>query len=814
MSPAFVSASALCLVLSSFAFALDLVTDGQPRAEILASEKPTRMTRLAARELQTYIAKISGATLPIVTEPSGSVPARIYVGLSPYTQRLGIRIEDLKYGAFRMVSGPDWLALVGPDKDYVPIEPWGRSREPRERERMNRAWDEVTGQTFWNPCHSTFMYYSSELDVWAFDDRGTLHAVYEFLRGLGVRWYMPGELGEVVPRRKTIALPDVHRTVRPDYAMRKLSWFQAHEPVSRDDALWRLRLGLHEGQDVRGITQQCHGMKYVHRRDEMKAAHPEYYAIWGGKRAVNHKDSGAPCLSSEEVFQLHVKYVRAVFDRFGERVLSIDPVDGYSAGVCECDQCKGKATLERGWDGVMSDYVWGYANRVAAEVYKTHPDRLVSSVAYGAYRLPPETIDKLSPNLALRISPNRAGSQDPQKSEEFQRLLAAWLEKLPSKTIFTADRVLFNWPRSAEYGFPVYYSHAIAEQLRALKGISRGESIECYEPSSGTSRDVNPQAVAHLTLYVTARLWWDVQQDVDAMLEEYYRLFYGPAAAQMKAFIHYSEQNWQFMRNDAGHIGRALELLATAQAAADPDSVYGRRIRLVADYVQPLHGLQRQLSRPRDATSRYRLFPQPKLAAKKLDGRIDDADWWGKPNGMLADTATGKGSKEAPTLFRAHAAGNFLCFGIRCTEPDMAGLKSVAPGSNESAVLEGDFVQVLLETSTHAYYRITVDPAGNIEDSDCGNGAEFRWRSGAEAAVHRGTNSWSVELRVPVAGEGARINDPLVGVDGRMPGMAYPWYFNVFRQRVRNGVIQRQAFSPTGTNSLEVPRGFAELWMK
>ena len=31
--------------------------------------------------------------------------------------------------AFRMASGPDWLALLGPDEDYVPIEPWGRIRE-------------------------------------------------------------------------------------------------------------------------------------------------------------------------------------------------------------------------------------------------------------------------------------------------------------------------------------------------------------------------------------------------------------------------------------------------------------------------------------------------------------------------------------------------------------------------------------------------------------------------------------------------------------------------------------------------------------
>ncbi len=38
-----------------------LVEEGQPRAEIIISETPTRMQRLAAAEFQRQIEKISGA---------------------------------------------------------------------------------------------------------------------------------------------------------------------------------------------------------------------------------------------------------------------------------------------------------------------------------------------------------------------------------------------------------------------------------------------------------------------------------------------------------------------------------------------------------------------------------------------------------------------------------------------------------------------------------------------------------------------------------------------------------------------------------
>jgi hypothetical protein len=54
-----------------------LVDEGKAYAEIIISESPAR---LAAAELQTYVAKISGARLPIRAEPSADVPFQIYVG--------------------------------------------------------------------------------------------------------------------------------------------------------------------------------------------------------------------------------------------------------------------------------------------------------------------------------------------------------------------------------------------------------------------------------------------------------------------------------------------------------------------------------------------------------------------------------------------------------------------------------------------------------------------------------------------------------------------------------------------------------------
>ncbi len=165
-----------------------IVDRGEPRAEILIGDKPARMTKLAAKELQNTLSKMTGATLPIVSKRTAD-KVTIFVGKSHYTDELGLKTDELKHGAFRMVSGKGWLALLGPDKDFIPIEPWGRNRSTAETARVNAAWDKITGDTFWNAARDLHFRYHADLDVWDQDDAGTFNAVNEFLRELGCRWF-------------------------------------------------------------------------------------------------------------------------------------------------------------------------------------------------------------------------------------------------------------------------------------------------------------------------------------------------------------------------------------------------------------------------------------------------------------------------------------------------------------------------------------------------------------------------------------------------------------------------------------------------
>ena len=791
-----------------------IVKDGKANAEIVIAEKPPRTVPLAAKELQTFVERISGAKLPIVTETSDQHPVKIYVGASPGTDRLGVTADGLKHGAFRMMSGENWLALLGDDTDFTPIEPY--AHDHRDGPRVMKEWDALTGEKWGNPMLSLHRSCSPALGIWEHDGRGSLNAVYQFLRDLGCRWYFPGEIGEILPKMASIPLPKVDRTVRPDFPVRNLLFYYNEFWMARqgiphgiEDVKWQLRLGLSPYESVLG-PGLGHGTISVHSREEVKKAHPEYYAIFGGKRALEHLGHyGAGCLSSPGLFEQNVKYVRFLFDHYHVPMVSVAPADGYGS-LCQCDRCKGKDTPKRGWEGTLSDYVWDYTNRVAGEIYKTHPDRYLTCIAYTTYLLPPEKIEQLSPNIVVGFCYWRSQFAHSEERKRHLAIREAWLKKLPSKKIFVWDYHRYNMPGKAFESVPVLFPHRIAEDLKSLTGVSLGDYIEVYR--NHPTHDVvgNVLASDHLNCYVNARLLWDADQDVDAMLDEYYENYYGPAAGQMKAFVDYAEANWAKATKDCEVIDRFFELIGEAGEAAGKDTVYGKRVAMVAEFMGRMKQLRARLAKGREDVPKVRMLVYDK-ADVKLDGKLDDAFWKKLPGYGLKVLETGA-RPHCKTWFRVGWANNSLYFAIRCEEPHPKSMNISARKDGDMGIWDGDNIEILLETQTHSYYQIAVSPAGAVVDLDRKARLNTRWSSKAQMASHIGEDHWILEVRIPAAGDMAASVDPLNGVAGRAPSKSYPWYFNICRQRIRENGKEQTAFSPTGeVGNFHVPMKFAKI---
>ena len=77
--------------MALFASGMELVTNGTSSYTIVLPEKPTAVEETAAKELQNYLKKISGALLPVVRTPEFKGNS-IRLGQSPENARL-LRID-------------------------------------------------------------------------------------------------------------------------------------------------------------------------------------------------------------------------------------------------------------------------------------------------------------------------------------------------------------------------------------------------------------------------------------------------------------------------------------------------------------------------------------------------------------------------------------------------------------------------------------------------------------------------------------------------------------------------------------------------
>lgn len=795
-----------------------LVENGHPRAEIVIAEQPTRTQRLAAHELRSNLEKISGAWLPIVTSPSAGA-VHVFVGRSQHTDALKVTADAIKDGGYRIVSGADWLALIGNDAEFTPAAPFARNNG--DIPRAQAEWEKLTHSVVGMPNAGLYKNRlrlpgdlglpdgavtakNETLELWAFDERGSFNAVCAFLHKLGARWYLPGELGEVLPAMKTIALPKLDETVRPDFSLRQFNF--RFSTVGEATSWWAMRLGTRPT----AAMQIAHGLETMTGRPGVFAAHQEWFALYGGKRHYSPESSkNQLCYSNEEFFRETVRYARALFDIYQLECVSIMPPDGYTA-MCQCLLCQGKDSPERDDRGRLSDYVWDFVNRVAREVGKTHPGKQILNCAYGVYTLPPLKIEKLEPNVLVCIVGGRRPINKEPKGEGQgetapEALRAAWAKKTHHPIL-----VFENYPFTERgWYLPSFAAHALGETVNATKGISQGEDIWL-----SVRQDFDKTGIGfnHFLVYFTARMYWGGQTaDVDAMFREYCRLFYGPAEHQMHAFFTHCEQHWSAMEEDQASADTALALFAEAKAQADPSSIYGRRLALIDEYLQGLRRKTHQLSQKRGPVPVLRLVGDARGIV--VDGRLDDAYWANCPiaaTARLRELQTGREPTFGTSIKAGWEAGSVV-FAIRSEEHPGEPLNVTATKHGDPAIGYGDAVEVLLETESHSYYQIVASPAGAVVNRNRALPKDqwTRWDSKAEAATQVAEDHWTAEIRIPVTED---ENDPLHQVIGRKPTQSLPWHVNICRQRIREDGAEYSALSPTGTKSFHEPLKFAHFY--
>lgn len=749
---------------------------GRAYKQIVISGSAPATVKLAAQELQYFASRLGHAQLPVVHRASAK-PV-IYLGDSPeMRQAAAIDPAKLPQEGFVIKTGSDHLAIVG--RDY--------SGEPLIGYR--------------NPWRAVEVY-NKELQLGAFGEAGTLTGVYEFLRTqCGIRFYMPGELGTVIPAVKDLKLGNLNISGSPRVSYR-YPWF-ANYSVSKNDVLWARRIGFGGKAPVMIIHSFDLFLRY-------KNSNPEYFALIDGKRATGGEcvadGKGHLCLNNPDVIRRWADDIIRYFQTHPEmEVFPLAPNDGLTR-ICQCAKCQSDLRPDAPENGKFSFHVWNFVAKVAALVAKKYPDKYVGCLAYEKYRTPPAEIGKM-PNVAVMFCNRRSDMVSDSISDKLHAEISSWSQK--------ADRIyLWSWYLDHWLpwnGLPVIYTRTIVKELDHMfsNPLYNGEFIESesqrgQSPGNQAMSMMATPGLQHLNLYFTARKYWQRDFDWEKEFNEYCRLFYGPAAADMKAFWLESEKRRKDCFNagktspDAVFTGefiaRLKNLLDKAAKSVPADSDYARRIAMIRREFEI--GSSRMI-RLDAAGTRRMLLP---VNEGKIDPETAARNRFVSRDGSAITPATWVFAG----FDRRYVHFKFLCF-----EPDMNSINTRIKNPDNGAIWEDDSIELFIcpdESNRKKCFHIIVNAASVLCDGKIVPGAkdDLTWQSNAVIRCTREKNRWILDISIPLNSIG--IADPFFS--GNMA-------VNFYRNRNRPGKKhQASCWTPTGVWQYYCPEKFGIVEFK
>lgn len=479
--------------------AVTLVENGQSAAVLVLPDQPMDREAAAAKELQAYLKRISGAELPIVP-PGDAAPgkARVLIGRAcPPDVMQAIRAKTDNPDALAVFAGNNRVCLTGilTDDDAAAERKAKAEDAALIAARKKRAPKETPPAL----------------------EGGVAFAVEELLEQLGVRWFMPGEIGTVVPQMKTVRVEDQQTLQVPSLRSRQLQAVGDRDPEA---TLWENHMRIGGPR-----FPSSHGAPGLEPTATLFKDHPEYGSLVNGKRS-----SKQLCVSNPGVIAEVVKATKEHFRANpGSPWIGMGANDG--RGFCECPNCK---ALDGGdydpfghFESMTDRYVW-FFNQVLKGIEDEFPDKQIAFYAYSVYNRPPVKVKpdkRIVPAVALITLCRFHGTGTPSCPEkDYERwVISEWCKLVP--------QVYWRgyWFNLADPGLPYFFVERVRKEIPAYKQAGL-VGIRSESPPNWAGGGVP-------SLYIACKLMWDDKADVDALMTDFYAKFFGPAAAPMRRYV-------------------------------------------------------------------------------------------------------------------------------------------------------------------------------------------------------------------------------------------------------------------------------------
>jgi hypothetical protein len=443
-----------------------LLESGQARCSIVypaGTEKGRVLT--AVKDLAGYLEAMSGTKIPLRWDTDASPGFRIMIGstaLSP-VDRAAVSETKVGFDGFIIKSVPGGVVIAG--------------RTPQ----------------------------------------GTANGVYHFAEEvLGIHWYTLEEDGPTFPDQKTIEIPTLDLTEKPDFAWRGQYYSGLHKYLpeksqTNSPRWWTFnRLWGIEGGTAHVFVAIVPNNLYD--------SHPEYFPLVDGKRLRGdvHPDNSEVqrCLSNPDVLARAIAYTAARLEKYPENrftSLSANDAGSKQGGFCQCDNCTAMGPTP-------SHQLLAFANAVAEANEERYPNR---GYVFYAYR---HTLDA---PLGMKAHRNVVPMICPLDNCRLHSLLSDCPDIASKRASIDGwhkitGRILYR-PYGSAGGFFLPAVLTMAEEMRYLRDHG---SIGGFREYGGS-----PQANWAMLNWMEVKMLWDVDQDAKKLRRQFIAGYYGSAAA-------------------------------------------------------------------------------------------------------------------------------------------------------------------------------------------------------------------------------------------------------------------------------------------
>ena len=506
----------LCIGIAAFAqaakpFNTVFARDGKALHQIVIADGQNRFEEIAAKDLQEFLGKMSGAAFEIVKEADAKGPA-IYVGRTKFAAANGVNFSGF--------GKEEWML-------------------------KSVRHDPIKG---------------ASLIVCGGRPIGTFYAAWELLRKLGC-WPLTMEQ-TLIPEHKFLGLQaNLDERGTPSFAGRCIyDGFAIHGPImgipdkeKLEYQMWLLRTGingrqhrlippLYEGDMIKITTDPTwHTMCLYVNPYKYFDKHPEYFSM--DEKGVRCRPQsltgrGGLCLSNKEVMEIALESLRGFIKRDREKfpkdewpvVYDMTALDQAPRGLCNCPECNAIKASEYGTGlGLLLHFI----NYIAEQIDKEYPGVIIRTFDYGARDDLSKTKARPAKNVMIQfcdyfVECDCFHPLDHKFNEAPFKRISDWGKTGARMAVWDYWNMggYFNPPRI----------ETITDTIKRDFEIYKSNNVEVMFIEA-SRHSYKPQNFIEMNYFIASRLMMRMDEDTERLIDIFLNAYYGKAAPAMKELL-------------------------------------------------------------------------------------------------------------------------------------------------------------------------------------------------------------------------------------------------------------------------------------